>query len=69
MVTSYALEPRDRRWIAVFSLACIATSIYAIATGSWLYATLELIWAAIALQRFRSADSQSVLKGRAVSGG
>jgi len=61
MVTSYALELRDRRWIAVFCLACVATAIYAIATDSWLFAILEFIWAAIALRRFRAADSKSTL--------
>jgi hypothetical protein len=69
MVTSYALEHRDRRWIAVFSTACIATSIYAIATGSWLFAILEFIWAAIALRRFQSTGSGSMVDGRASSGG
>lgn len=58
MVVSYALEPRSHRWIAVFAVACATTSIYAVATGSWLFAALEFIWAAIALQRFRSARSR-----------
>jgi hypothetical protein len=68
MVTSYALEARDRRWIAVFSVACFATSIYAIATGSWLFAILEFIWAAIALRRFRTADSRGAIERQALSG-
>jgi hypothetical protein len=56
MVTSYALESRDHRWIAVFSVACLATSIYAVVTDSWLFAILEFVWAAIALQRFRTSN-------------
>jgi len=39
----------------------VATAIYAIATDSWLFAILEFIWAAIALRRFRAADSKSTL--------
>lgn len=69
MVTSYALEPRDRRWIAVFSLACAATAIYAVATGSWLFAILEFTWAAIALRRFQSATSPKTLGERTFSSG
>ena len=69
MVTSYALEQRDRRWIAVFSVACAVTSVYAVATGSWLFAVLEFIWATIALRRFRSTNSKSTPERRAFSGG
>jgi hypothetical protein len=64
MVTSYALESRDRRWIAVFSVACLATSVYAVATGSWLFAILEFIWATIALRRFRTASQGVALQLR-----
>ena len=68
MVTSYTLEQRDRRWIAAFSVACAVTAIYAVATGSWLFAVLEFIWAAIALRRFRSTESKRMPKRHAFSG-
>lgn len=66
MVTSYALESRDRRWIAV---ACVATSVYAIGTGSWLFAILEFIWAGIALRRFLSTNSVTLPERRTFSSG
>jgi hypothetical protein len=72
MVTSYALESRDRRWIAVFAVfavACVATSVYAIGTGSWLFAILEFIWAGIALQRFLSTNSVTLPERRTFSSG
>ena len=56
MVASYALEPRDRRWIAAFAVACVGASIYAVATGAWVFAVLEGIWALVALRRFTVAS-------------
>jgi len=69
MVTAYALESRDRRWIAVFAVACVTTSVYAIGTGSWLFAILEFIWAGIALQRFLSTNSVTLPERRTFSSG
>ncbi len=53
MVVSYALEGRDRRWIAVFAVGCAATGIYGLLTSAWIFAVLETVWAAIAIHRFR----------------
>ncbi len=62
MVTSYALESRHVRWIAVFAVGCLATAAYGAITGAWIFAVLESIWAAIAIRRFRvnSGDRQAV---------
>ena len=57
MVMSYALEARHRRWIAVFAVACAVASFYASATGAWLFAALEFVWAGIALRRFLAAPT------------
>ena len=69
MVASYALESRHRRWIAVFAVACAATSVYAVATESWLFAVLELTWAGIATQRFVSTASATSSERRTFSSG
>lgn len=57
MVMSYALEAHHRRWIAVFAAACAVASFYAFATGAWLFAALEFVWAGIALRRFLAAPT------------
>lgn len=54
MVTAYAFESRSRVWIAVFAGACLAVAVYGSITGAWIFATLEVVWAGIAIQRFRS---------------
>ena len=60
MVTSYALESRHRRWVAVFAVACAVTALYAVATGAWLFAILEFVWAAVATKRFMSSRAKTV---------
>ena len=55
MVVSYGLEARGRAWIAVFAAACLAVAAYGAITGAWVFAVLEVIWAAVAMSRFRSA--------------
>lgn len=52
MVVAYALESRGRIWIAVFAVGCAATAAFGIATEAWIFATLETVWAAIAVRRF-----------------
>lgn len=69
MVVSYAIEKRDRRWIAVFAMACVATAVYAIATNSWLFAVLEFIWAAIAVRRLQAISSPRAQQTGAFSSG
>ena len=53
MVVAYALESRGRVWVAVFAFGCASTALYGILIGSWIFAILETVWAAIAINRFR----------------
>lgn len=52
MVAAYALEARDRLWIAVFAAGCASAAVYAVLTRSWIFAGLEFAWAALAIRRF-----------------
>lgn len=54
MVAAYGLESRGPRWIAVFAGGCLATAVYGVVTGAWVFAVLESVWAALAVGRFRS---------------
>lgn len=58
MVVSYALESRGRIWIAIFAVGCAATAVFGIITEAWIFATLETVWAAIAVRRFVNSDKQ-----------
>ena len=53
MMTMYALERRGRAYILGFALGCVLSSIYGFLSGAWPFGVVELIWSAIAVQRFR----------------
>lgn len=52
MVVSYGLEERSPTWVAVFAVGCAAAATYAVLTSSWIFAALEVVWSALAVQRF-----------------
>ena len=54
MMTTYALERRGRRYVLGFALGCVLSSGYGFASGAWPFGVVELIWAAIAVRRWRS---------------
>jgi hypothetical protein len=54
MMTMYALERRGRRYILGFALGCVLSSIYGFLSGAWPFGVVELIWSAVAVQRFRT---------------
>ncbi len=53
LMVMYALEGRGPRFIALFALGCVLSSIYGFLSGAWPFGVVELIWAAVALRRFR----------------
>lgn len=55
MVVMYALEPRGRRYVLGFACGCVLSSAYGFLAGAWPFGVVELIWAAIAIRRYRSA--------------
>ena len=57
MALFYALEERSASFILLFAGACLASSAYAMAIRSWPFATVELLWAGIALRRWMRARS------------
>jgi hypothetical protein len=54
MMAMYALEHRHRRFIALFALGCVLSSLYGFLSGAWPFGVIELIWAGLALRRYRS---------------
>jgi hypothetical protein len=57
MMTMYALEPRGRIYVLGFALGCVLSSIYGFLAGAWPFGVVELIWSAIAVQRFRTVPA------------
>ena len=58
MVIAYGMEERNPMWVAVFAVACLATALYGVLTEAWVFAVLETIWSALALNRFSKQRRQ-----------
>jgi len=54
MMVSYALESRSRWYILGFAAACVLGSIYGFLQGAWPFGIVEVVWALVALRRFRN---------------
>ncbi len=57
MMVMYALEPRGHRFILLFALGCVLSSTYGFLAGAWPFGVVELVWATIALDRYRRLPS------------
>jgi len=54
MMTMYALEPRGPGFVLAFALGCLLASSYGFLSGAWPFGVVEVIWAVIAVRRYRS---------------
>ena len=57
MMVMYALERRGPIFVLGFAFGCVASSIYGWLSGAWPFGVVELIWAGIAVRRYRAAAS------------
>jgi hypothetical protein len=53
MLIFYALESRGAAFVLAFSGACAASSAYGFLQGAWPFGVVEIVWALVALQRWR----------------
>lgn len=60
MASAYALERRSALAVLFFALASASASGYAVAIESWPFASVEAVWALIALQRWRSRRTEEM---------
>jgi hypothetical protein len=49
----YALEERASFYVLAFAAACLASSAYGFLQGAWPFGVVELVWAGVALRRWR----------------
>jgi hypothetical protein len=54
MMAMYALERRHRRFVLAFAVGCVLASVYGFLSGAWVFGVVEVVWAAIAVRRYRS---------------
>ncbi len=57
MMVMYALEGRGRRFVLLFALGCVLSSAYGFLSGAWPFGVVELIWAGVAVRRYRRVVS------------
>jgi hypothetical protein len=54
MLVTYALEARSHWFILLFAGACLLGSAYGFLQGAWPFGVVEIIWAGIAIWRWRA---------------
>jgi hypothetical protein len=54
MMVMYALERRHRGFVLAFAVGCLLSSAYGFLVGAWPFGVVEIVWAAIAFDRYRS---------------
>ena len=54
MMAMYALERRHAGFVLAFAVGCVLSSAYGFLSGAWPFGVVELVWAGIAVRRFRS---------------
>lgn len=53
MMAMYALERRGARFVLGFAAGCLLSSAYGFLSGAWPFGVVELVWAGVALRRWR----------------
>ena len=60
MMIMYALEKRGRIFILGFAFGCVLSSVYGFISGVWPFGVVELIWSAVALDRWHKAKAPAL---------
>lgn len=55
MMGMYALERRHPHFILAFAIGCLLSSAYGFLSHAWPFGVVEVVWAGVALQRYRRA--------------
>jgi hypothetical protein len=53
----YALERRGRVFVLAFACGCLLSSAYGFLAGTWPFGVVEIVWAVIAICRWRRVRS------------
>ena len=57
MMCMYALERRSRVYVLGVAVGCVLSSAYGFLSGAWPFGVVELIWAVIAVRRYRDTPA------------
>lgn len=68
MMLMYAFERRARGFLLAFAVGCVLSSSYGFLAGTWPFGVVELVWAAIAVERFIALGRARDVARRQASG-
>ncbi|MFZ0664738.1 MAG: hypothetical protein WAM97_03225 [Acidimicrobiales bacterium] len=68
MMLMYALESRNRHFIAAFALGCALSSSYGFLAGTWPFGVVEGAWTLVALRRYMTTRSSAGEAGQQAPG-
>lgn len=60
MMVMYALERRGPRYVLGFACGCLLSSVYGFLAGAWPLGVVEVIWAGVALNRYRDLQQTKI---------
>ncbi|MGA8207100.1 MAG: hypothetical protein WB801_10455 [Candidatus Dormiibacterota bacterium] len=63
-VVMYALERRHRWFVLGFAGGCLLSSAYGFLVGAWPFGVVEVIWAGVAVRRYRLDQTLSGMAAR-----
>jgi hypothetical protein len=64
MMLMYALERRHSRFVLGFAFGCALSSAYGFLAGTWPFGVVEVVWALVAVDRYRMARAHVTLRER-----
>ena len=67
MMVMYIVEARHHRYVLGFALGCVLSAGYGFLSGAWPFGVVELVWAGVALRRWRSARTEYRDRGRSAT--
>jgi hypothetical protein len=53
MMSMYTLEDRGPGFVLAFAVGCALSSVYGFLAGAWPFGVVELIWALVAIRRWK----------------
>jgi hypothetical protein len=56
MLVCYAFEERSSIFVLFFAVACVLAAAYGFLQGAWPFGFVEIVWAGVALVRWRRAS-------------
>jgi hypothetical protein len=59
MMIMYALERRNSAFILAFACGCALSSAYGFLAGTWPFGVVEIVWALVAVQRYRTVQRRA----------